>query len=121
MKTSRKYRFLKWLIVLSLGIPVLHYAGRVFVADRFGISGVSMAPTLTTGQKVRVNKLLMGPRIYTRFDFSSGCFGREYNRLVRYQYSAAAALRQRFLSWAVSSGRMAVPPRSTVATILKPA
>ena len=72
MKMSRKHRFLKWLIVLSLGIPVVHCAGRVFVTDRFGISGVSMSPTLTAGQRVWVNKLLMGPRIYTKFDFSSG-------------------------------------------------
>lgn len=69
MRVSRKPRLLKLLFALSVGLLVLHYAGRVFVADRFGISGVSMAPTLTTGQKVVVNKLLMGPRIYTKFDF----------------------------------------------------
>ncbi len=72
MKTSRKHPLLKWLLVVLIGVPVLHYAGRVFVADRFSISGVSMAPTLTAGQKVWVNKLLMGPRIYTKFDFSGG-------------------------------------------------
>lgn len=69
MKTSRKHLLLKWLLALLIGLLVLHYAGRVFVVDRFGISGVSMAPTLIAGQKVRVNKLLMGPRIYTKFDF----------------------------------------------------
>ncbi len=72
MKTFRKCRWLKWLLVLFLGGFVLHYAGRVFVFDRFGISGVSMEPTLAAGQKVWVNKLLMGPRIYTNFDFSDG-------------------------------------------------
>ncbi|SKC64259.1 signal peptidase I [Bacteroidales bacterium WCE2004] len=71
-KTSRKHPLIKWLLVLLIGLPVVHYAGRVFVVDRFGISGVSMAPTLTAGQKVWVNKLLMGPRIYTKFDFSGG-------------------------------------------------
>lgn len=72
MKNFRKCRWLKWLLVLFFGGFVLHYAGRVFVFDRFGISGVSMEPTLAAGQKVWVNKLLMGPRIYTNFDFSDG-------------------------------------------------
>lgn len=72
MKTSRKHPLLKWLLVVLISMPVLHYAGRAFVADRFSISGISMAPTLTAGQRVRVNKLLMGPRIYTKFDFSGG-------------------------------------------------
>lgn len=77
MKSSRKHLSLKWLFVVLIGLPVVHYAGRVFIADRFGISGISMAPTLIEGQKVWVNKLLMGPRIYAKFDFSGGdlkCF-----------------------------------------------
>ena len=37
--------------------------------DRFVIKGESMEPTLHTGEGVWVNKLLMGARIYTKFDF----------------------------------------------------
>ena len=44
---------------------------RVFVCDRFIIKGDSMAPTYESGEAVWVNKLLMGARIYTDFDFSS--------------------------------------------------
>lgn len=43
---------------------------RVFVCDTFTVKGDSMSPTLKNGEKVRVNKLIMGARIYTSFDFS---------------------------------------------------
>lgn len=59
-----------WLCVGFLGIVILHYGRRVLVCDRFVIRGDSMTPTLTTGEKVWVRKYLMGPRIYTHFDFS---------------------------------------------------
>ena len=39
--------------------------------DRFVIKGESMEPTLHTGEGVWVNKLLMGARIYTKFDFDN--------------------------------------------------
>ncbi len=57
-------------IVIAL-IPVLYFACRIFVCDRFIINGHSMEPTLHNGQPVYVNKLLMGGRIYTKFDFDS--------------------------------------------------
>lgn len=41
------------------------------ICDRFGVNGASMEPTLTTGGHIYVNKLLMGGRIYTKFDFDS--------------------------------------------------
>lgn len=56
------------LIVLYLGV-------RTFVADQFVIPTWSMAPTLVPGDRVVVNKLIMGARIYTDFDFRDG--GRE--------------------------------------------
>ncbi len=59
-----------WLCVGFLGIVILHYGRRVLVCDRFVIRGDSMTPTLTSGEKVWVRKYLMGPRIYTHFDFS---------------------------------------------------
>ena len=42
----------------------------VFVCDQFRIGGESMRPTLETGDHILVNKLLMGARIYTKYDFS---------------------------------------------------
>lgn len=59
-----------WLCVAFIGLTLLHFGRRVLVCDRFVIRGQSMSPTLRNGQGVWVNKLLMGPRIYTRFDFS---------------------------------------------------
>ena len=51
----------------------------VFVVDSFIVDGDSMLPTLSDGKRVYVNKLLMGARIYTKYDFDSpelGCFRR---------------------------------------------
>ncbi len=68
---------LKWLkiivaVVLSACLCLLlHYVRRVFVADTFVARGHSMEPTFYDGEKVWVNKLKMGARIYTDFDFSS--------------------------------------------------
>ena len=58
-----------WLLIVANAVPLLWYGTRVFVADRFVIKGESMEPTLHTGEGVWVNKLLMGARIYTKFDF----------------------------------------------------
>lgn len=55
------------LCVLICG--VLHYGRRIFIAERFRIPTESMTPTLVPGDKVWVNKLLFGGRIYTSFDF----------------------------------------------------
>ena len=58
----------KILIVLLL-YEVLHYSRRIFIAERFNIPSVSMSPTLVPGDKVWVEKLLFGARIYKSFDF----------------------------------------------------
>lgn len=55
-------------IVLSLA--ALAIVLPVFVCDQFRIGGQSMCPTLETGDHVLVNKLLMGARIYRKYDFS---------------------------------------------------
>ena len=58
-----------WVLIVANAVPLLWYGTRVFVTDRFVIKGESMEPTLHTGEGVWVNKLLMGARIYTKFDF----------------------------------------------------
>jgi len=59
-----------WCMILSIfTIGVLHYGRRIFIAERFRIPTESMIPTLVPGDKVWVNKLLFGGRIYTSFDF----------------------------------------------------
>mgnify|MGYP002624684504 CR=1 FL=1 len=51
-----------WVLLAVSAAPLLHYGRRALIADRFVIKGVSMEPTLHTGQGVWVNKLLMGQR-----------------------------------------------------------
>ena len=55
------------LCVLVVG--ALHFGRRVFIAERFRIPTESMKPTLEAGDKVWVNKLLYGARIYKSFNF----------------------------------------------------
>lgn len=50
---------------------------RIFFLDSFCIRGSSMTPTFKDGDKVWVNKLIIGPRIYSSLDFSTSelnCF-----------------------------------------------
>lgn len=53
-------------------VAVLYGTCRAFVADQFIIPTWSMAPTLVPGDRVVVNKLVMGARLYTDFDFHDG-------------------------------------------------
>jgi len=55
------------LCVLVVG--ALHFGRRVFIAERFRIPTESMKPTLEAGDRVWVNKLLYGARIYKSFNF----------------------------------------------------
>ena len=59
-----------WYIIISvLIIGSVHYMRRIFLLERFSIPSDSMRPTLVPGDKVWVNKLLYGARIYKSFDF----------------------------------------------------
>ena len=66
------YKCLKYMS-FSLCVILLIYGGwlllRCFVVDYFTIKTSSMNPTLQSGDKVFVNKLLMGPRIYKSLHF----------------------------------------------------
>lgn len=50
--------YFQWLIV------------RCFITDYFSIPTYSMTPTLYPGEKVFVNKLAIGARLYTKFNFN---------------------------------------------------
>ena len=79
---SRIREHLKWALmiaeaaVIGVCLVALAYYGllaaRALVADQFIIPTNSMLPTLTPGDRVIVNKLVMGARIYTNFDFVDG-------------------------------------------------
>lgn len=67
----RLLKIFVWTAVAAIGAVLLYCAGRVFLLDSFIVGGDSMEPVLHRGQKVYVNKMLLGPRIYTDYDFSS--------------------------------------------------
>ncbi len=73
MRTTLKniIRTILWTYLVVLGIVLLHYGRRILIADTFRIPSTSMWPTLNPGDRIVVNKLLFGPRIYTSFDFSA--------------------------------------------------
>lgn len=50
-------------------VVLLHYGRRIFIAERFIIPTRSMTPTLVPDERVWVNKMLFGARIYSSFDF----------------------------------------------------
>lgn len=58
-------------VVLFLFGIVLKYLAWAFIGDKYTIPTLSMAPTLNEGDKIVVNKLLMGARIYTDFNFDA--------------------------------------------------
>ncbi len=71
-RESHKYQLIGLCGIL---IFIIYYVSRVFIADQFVIPTWSMAPTLVPGDRVMVNKLVMGARIYTDFDFKQ--YGQE--------------------------------------------
>lgn len=68
---NRIFNYIVDIIVSIAVVYGLWLLMRVFVFDYFTIPTNSMYPTLKPGDKVVVNKLLMGARLYKKFDFSS--------------------------------------------------
>lgn len=59
-------------ILILFGILVLAVLVRIFVFDRFPVNSNSMEPAIIAGDKIGVNKLLFGARIYKNLDFFKG-------------------------------------------------
>jgi len=67
-------RLVKYLFMAFLSVPLLYgvwLLARMLVFDYFTIPTDSMYPTLRPGDKVIVNKLKMGARIYTDLNFDT--------------------------------------------------
>ena len=64
-------KILVWLWGAFLLVVILYYVARIFVVDSFTVRGNSMNPAFEDGEKVYVNKLIFGARLYTSFDFES--------------------------------------------------
>ena len=72
-----KNKYLKIICLPILAISLAFGFFRIFVCDRFIVTGDSMEPTFSSGEKIYVNKLCFGPRIYTSFRFEEhklSCF-----------------------------------------------
>lgn len=66
---DRVVTIILWIYLGLFCFAVLHYGRRIFFAERFNIPSGSMYPTLQPGDRVWVNKLLLGGRIYKSFNF----------------------------------------------------
>jgi len=65
-------KYISYFFITVLLLVFLAIFWRVVVADRFVIPSDSMAPVLRTGDRIRVNKLIYGARIYKDYDFYNG-------------------------------------------------
>lgn len=70
MRMGRNIRIVFFILAFILVAVVAHYTLRVFVYDTFIVKGESMEPTFHDGSRVWVNKLRLGARIYTSYDFT---------------------------------------------------
>lgn len=65
---------LRWLLTANIVMLLLlfvHFFFTIFICDSFIIPSESMAPSLMPGDRVWVNKMLFGARIYTSFDYDN--------------------------------------------------
>jgi signal peptidase I len=61
-----------WVVYSAFGLAILYYGNWILVSDKFTVPTESMSPTLIPGDRVVVNKLIFGARIYKNYDFSEG-------------------------------------------------
>lgn len=62
-------KILSRITIWGFILVAFHYSCRIFITDRFNVPTSSMSPTLVPGDKVWVNKLLFGSRIYKSLNF----------------------------------------------------
>ncbi len=61
-----------WTVFTCFGLALLYFGNWILVSDKFIIPTDSMTPTLIPGDRIVVNKLIFGARVYKNFDFSRG-------------------------------------------------
>ncbi len=71
MKKCNVHRIVAIVSGLCLVLVLAAVLVPVFFFDQFRIGGESMNPTLERGDHILVDKMLMGARIYKRYDFSN--------------------------------------------------
>lgn len=69
-KVKRIITYTMYGVATIIAVYILWLIVRVFIFDYFTIPSSSMTPSIQPGSKVIVNKLIIGPRIYTDFHFT---------------------------------------------------
>jgi len=62
--------FWLWLIIATFFLA--KNCSRIFIGDWFPVNTTSMIPTIVPGDKIWVNKLIFGARVYKNLDFLDG-------------------------------------------------
>lgn len=65
-------KILGMLMLAAIAAFWVPYIVRALFCDQFVVPSESMLPTLAPGDRILVNKLIVGARIYKKFDFSEG-------------------------------------------------
>jgi len=68
-KKIKTIKALYAVCIILLSVTILYVLQRVFLFDQFSVNSTSMAPTIVPGNKVVVNKMIFGARIYKNWDF----------------------------------------------------
>ena len=66
---ERIAKIVLWVLGLGWGIVFCVFFCRIFVCDQFIVPSSSMEPTLIAGDRILVNKIIFGARIYENFNF----------------------------------------------------
>jgi signal peptidase I len=98
MKTFGFFRAIFWVFLLL----IIHCVRRIFIVGRFNIPADSMQPTLVPGNRMWVNKLLFGGRIYSSFNFEDHATPKCFLRNKKDQSGAMLSLSN--ILWVVTSG-----------------
>jgi len=61
-----------WVVLSAFAVVLVYFGNWIFISDKFIVPTESMSPTLIPGDRIVVNKLIFGARIYKNFDFSEG-------------------------------------------------
>jgi len=95
---NRYHSFIKWHLAVLFITVGLYVVSKIAIVDQFVIPTSSMEPTLHVGDRILVDKTVMGGRVYTNFLFKKGgqlleCFrlkGRKaikHNDIVVFNYT----------------------------------
>ncbi len=68
-RRSKVFNALLYCALLFVTLTILLLLTRIFIFDQFPVNTYSMSPTISAGDKIIVNKLIFGARIYKSFDF----------------------------------------------------